>query len=124
MNPFATGVVAAHGLHAVMSRSIAAKAERTVQERLYPFFYNPMWSHFGDMAEPPGAYYYEHAEQVVYFWNMFDQVLLRPALLPVFDNRSLRILTTDGEGSFLTERGLPNKSTHSDHLPILFELSI
>ena len=44
MNPFETGMVAARGLHGVMSRHIAQRGSRTVQGRSYPFFYNPMWS--------------------------------------------------------------------------------
>ena len=124
MNPFDAGVIGASGLHAVMTRQIALKQERTVQSNAYPFFYNPMWGHFGDMhSGPPGTFYYEHAEHDVYFWNMFDQVLLRPALLPIFRNDSLRILQTDGEMSFMTNAGRPSTALVSDHLPILFQLN-
>jgi hypothetical protein len=51
MNPFQEGVVAANGLNAVMARRVAARRRtRVVQEREYPFFYNPMWGHFGDVV--------------------------------------------------------------------------
>ncbi len=125
MNPFESGLVAAAGLNAVMTREIALRQTRTVQSRQYPFFYNPMWGHFGDTAEgPPGTYYYARSEQVTFFWNIFDQVLLRPDLIPFFQNNSLKILSTDGSTSFLSERGLPNASIVSDHLPILFRLAV
>ena len=83
------------------------------------------WNHFGDTGETPaGTFYYERAEHVNYFWNMFDQVLLRPELLTQFRNEDLNILTTDGVNSFLSERGTPDAEVASDHLPILFRLDL
>jgi hypothetical protein len=41
MNPFEEGVVSAAGLHAVMTRRIAEKQSRIVQEKEYPFFAIP-----------------------------------------------------------------------------------
>lgn len=129
MNPFEEGMIAAAGLHAVMTRQTALKEERTVLGQTYPYFYNPMWGHFGDATgTPAGTYYNARSEHVCYFWNMFDQVLLRPELLSAFRNEELQILTTDGERSFLTRSGSPRKSTkehfHSDHLPIVFRLHL
>ncbi len=123
VNPFETGVVVANGLHGVMSRTIAQKEVHTVQSKTYPFFYNPMWNLFGDRTlGPPGTYYYgKSAEPKLFFWNMFDQVLLRPELLPFFDDNDLEILTTDGKHS-LSSKGLPSND-YSDHYPILFKLS-
>ena len=51
MNPFEHGVVAANGLNAVMARKVAARDTRTVLAHEYPFFYNPMWGHFGDAID-------------------------------------------------------------------------
>ena len=125
MNPFDEGVVSAGAIHGVMTRAIASKGSRTVQGREFPFFYNPMWSHFGDgKPGPAGTYYSERSEHVNFFWNMFDQVLLRPQLLPYFSSEDLKILTTDGNSSLLSSDGLPDRSWASDHLPILFRLNI
>jgi hypothetical protein len=119
MNPFEHGVVAAAGLNAVMTQEIALRQTRIVQGRQYPFFYNPMWGHLGDRTEgPPGTYYYSSSEQVTFFWNTFDQVLLRPDVIRFFRNGSLKILNTDGTTSFLSKRGLPNTPVVSDHLPL------
>ena len=52
-NPFEQGMSLCNGLHAVMARQIAEKGGRTVNEREYPFFYNPMWGHFGDGNNTP-----------------------------------------------------------------------
>jgi hypothetical protein len=123
MNPFEPGIVAASGLNATMDRRIAERRERTIAGRQYLFFYNPMWSLLGDASPgPPGTYYRNQTEHVAYFWHMFDQVLLRPALLPVFENADLKVLDTDGTTSFLRGIGIPNEDVASDHLPLLFRL--
>ncbi len=125
MNPFEYGIVAAAGLNATMARSIALRQERSVDFRSYPFFYNPMWGLFGDAIKdrPCGTFYYGKQEPT-YFWNMFDQVLVRPDLLHAFRNEDLEILTEDGNTSFLSSSGLPDSSSASDHLPLLFKLNI
>jgi hypothetical protein len=84
-----------------------------------------MWGLFGDRTDsPPGTYYYASSEQRVFFWTMFDQVLIRPDLLPRFDPKDLEILHSDGTASFLTTDGTPDATTASDHLPLLFRLSL
>ncbi len=123
MNPFETGLIAASGLHATMVRKVAEKKERTVNKRNFPFFYNPMWSLLGDASlGPPGSYYCSQSEHVAYFWHMFDQVLLRPDVLPMFQNNQLRIIDRVGELSLLNNNGIPDKKI-SDHLPVLFQLN-
>lgn len=125
MNPFEPGIVSAEGLHAVMARNVAAKGSRTVAGTAYPYFYNPMWQHFGDADErPPGTFYYQRAEHVNYFWNIFDQVLIRPELLNAFQNNDLQIRATDGEAPLTRSDGTPNRSSSSDHLPLLFRLNL
>ncbi|MEE3717844.1 endonuclease/exonuclease/phosphatase family protein [Tumidithrix elongata RA019] len=126
MNPFSSGVVSANGLHGVMTQNIARKGSRIVQGREYPFFFNPMWGHLGDKGNTPaGTYYYRKSDHVCYFWNTFDQVLIRPDLLDYWDEEFLQILTTDGQQSFLTSNSsTPNSRNFSDHLPLLFRLSL
>jgi len=125
MNPFEKGVIGATGLHAVMSRKIAEEGKRTVSGEDFPYFYNPMWNFFGDLTRgPPGTYYNRRSEPVSFFWNMFDQVLIRPELMNRFNELSLEIVESDGRISLLTEDGYPNKEKFSDHLPILFKLQL
>ncbi len=122
MNPFEPGVVAARGgLHAVMSRRVVHRLWRTVQQENYRFFYNPMWSHMGDRGDAGGTYYHDGSEAVCYFWNMYDQVLLRPELLGEFAPEHVRIVT-EIDGVPLVANGRPNKSIASDHLPVMVEL--
>jgi endonuclease/exonuclease/phosphatase family metal-dependent hydrolase len=123
-NPFDSGMVAAFGLHGMMSQEQTKKRIRKVGGREYPLFYNPMWSFMGDLSKgPPGTYHYERSEQVNYGWNMFDQVLVRPSMIPRFDFECLEIVTSVGEESLLTKRGIPDKS-RSDHLPIVFGIKL
>jgi endonuclease/exonuclease/phosphatase family metal-dependent hydrolase len=122
MNPFEAGMIIAGGLHAVMSRRIASRKTRLVQRQKYKFFYNPMWNHLGDNGEAGGTFYFEGAEHLCYYWNVFDQVLLRPALLDGFAPENVRIPTSIRGYSLLQEDGQPDKETVSDHLPVTLEL--
>ena len=93
-NPFEASLAGAGGLHAVSCREVARREERTIRGRPYRLFYNPMWGVFGDRTPgPPGTYYRSAGGAVNYYWNVYDQVLLRPALmdslsdLPCADDR-------------------------------------
>ncbi len=124
MNPFETIMIKSTGLHAISSSKIAEKVTRIVQEKEYKFFYNPMWSWLGDRKnEAIGSYYYNTSNHINYFWNTFDQVLIRPELIPNFDKESLKILSSDGVKSLLTPNKRPDKS-YSDHLPLLFTIKL
>jgi endonuclease/exonuclease/phosphatase (EEP) superfamily protein YafD len=125
MNPFEPGMVAARGFNAVMTRALAERRARRVQGITYRFFYNPMWGRFGDTRGPGGSYYYDNSgRHDNHYWNVFDQVLLRPDILPFFSPDDLDILTDDGEYSLLDDAGRPDIETGSDHLPLLFRLSL
>jgi len=125
VSPFEPALVSATGLHAVMTSTIAEKGSRTIRGRSYSFFYNPMWNLMGkESPGPPGSYFYRRSDHVSYFWNTFDQVLLRPDLLPYFDRKSLRFISEIGDSSLLTEAGVPNSTEYSDHLPLVFDLRL
>ncbi len=125
LNPFEEGVASAAGLHGVMTRRIARRGQRTIQGESYPFFYNPMWGRLGDdTTGPPGTFYNNRAEHFSFFWNTFDQVLVRPDLLAAFQNDDLRVLTEDGKQALISPGGLPDDNAASDHLPILFKLRL
>jgi len=124
MNPFDTGMVSAHGFHGVMTRTLAGRARRAIQGRDHKFFYNPMWRLFG--AEPPaaaGTHFNWRSEPVAHFWEMYDQVLLRPELAELVAEKDISILFGTRTTSFLKTNGEPD-TTGSDHLPILVKLNI
>jgi hypothetical protein len=90
VNPFEDALTAADGLHGVMDKQVAARPARAVQGHNWDYFYNPMWSRLGDdSAGPPGTYWRAGSGLVNHFWNTFDQVLLRPGLLPFYDPERL-----------------------------------
>jgi hypothetical protein len=125
MNPFEPGVVNANALHGVMTRRIAERNVRVVQGKQYQFFYNPMWGLLGDATPgPPGTYYKARSEHMCHFWNMFDQVLIRPDLLHLFSNEDLEILESNGHTSLLSVQGVPDADVASDHLPVFFRLNL
>jgi len=124
MNPFDLGMIKGPGFNATMCSKTAFGISRTIQEREYAFFYNPMWNLFGDQSGPAGTYYYRKSVHKIYFWNMFDQVLIRPTLIPNFVHNELEILSSDGVNSLLNASGFPDAKNYSDHLPIKFQISI
>lgn len=125
MNPFECGIVGAEGIHAVSDRRIAARGTRQVAGESRRFFYNPMWNYFGDAPpDPPGTYFYDTGTQVNLYWNLFDQVLIRPELLEVFSDENLRVVTEIGSRSLLSKSGRPDSNFASDHLLILLTLTL
>jgi hypothetical protein len=124
MNPFEPGMVSSEALHGVMDRRIAEKGSRTVNAGTRRYFYNPMWSLMGDHASGAlGTYFRGSGAYTHYFWNTFDQVLIRPSLLAAFQEEGLRIVETVGRRSLLAKNGPGLDRKISDHLPILLKLN-
>jgi hypothetical protein len=129
VNPFDDAILDVRGLNALADRRTVQRKDprRFGRPHIEEFrlFYNPMWSHFGDAAQPAGTYYYDKSNpEVDPLWNIFDQVLLRPGLLDRFRSKNLKILTTGGEVPFTWADGTPNGDVYSDHLPIWFQLDL
>jgi hypothetical protein len=123
MDPFEPGVQACDSLHGVLSmREIAARGGTRIWDRqARPMFYNPMWRHHGDReGTPPGTYYYAGSGVSVQYWHLFDQVLLRPALMNCFLPGETRIVHSINGTSLLDAHGRPDTVRYSDHLPLLF----
>ena len=126
MDPFHAGVVSSEGFHGILDKKIASGKTRKVLEEDRHFFYNPMWSLLGSESDgPPGTYYYNASSRPVnYYWHMYDQVLLRPDLIPFFPDSELKILTQTKSDSLITNSGKPDATNISDHLPLMFKLDI
>jgi len=69
-----------------------------------------MWQHFGGrLNAPPGTYHHDNHQHVTYFWNMFDQVLVRPGLIDNLDTERIEIVQNVGSVSLvslLTRKGI------------------
>lgn len=120
MNPFENGMIAASAFHSVPCEKIASSGQRIITGREHKYFYNPMWNLFGDWDENPGTYFHASSEQVVFYWNILDQVILRPSITKYFVKKSLNIIQTIDGISLISDSGRPNLS---DHLPIFFEFN-
>jgi hypothetical protein len=124
LNPFEEGVVAAAGLHAMTTKAGVADGSRVVQDKEYPFFYNPMWGLFGDRSPgPAGSLYRRMSQHVSYDWNLFDQLLIRPEAIRLVEE-DVELLTRIGETDLATSRGRPNRHVGSDHFPLFFRLTL
>lgn len=80
-----------------------------------------MWNLLGDFQYPPGTYYYKSSQEKTEFWNIFDQVMIRPQLRNRFVDTSLKIITETETTSLVDKNRHPSKKI-SDHLPIVFEV--
>ena len=123
MNPFETGMVAASAFHSIpcLQTALSKNGKRKATGREHNIFYNPMWNLLGDFDGNPGTYFRSGSEQKVYFWNILDQVILRPNLAKHLEKGSLKILRSIGEKQLVNSNGRP---ALSDHLPINFNLTL
>jgi exonuclease III len=119
VNPFDKTMINANCMHALPCARLLNRASRVVNGMEYSKFYNPMWNFFGDYTSPPGTYYYSDSNLTCYFWNMFDQVIVRRSLRNSI--RSLKIVTSTNEIDLLSDNETPNRDI-SDHLPICFHI--
>lgn len=128
MNPYEDAVVTASGLHAVPTRKVALRDTRKINKApSNRFFYNPMWKHFGENIEGrAGTYYFSSPKARADYWNIYDQVLVRPNLLAFFKDDDVKILSKDLTDNIplIDSSGQPRADDISDHLPLLFRLHI
>lgn len=125
MNPFEFGMIAADGLNATMDRRIALRGSRVVKGKRLPFFYNPMWRFMHDEGrEVCGTYYFDSGTQENYYWNVFDQAMIRPGLLRYLPEKPVNVVTTIRTRSLLSTNGRPDKDMISDHLPLVLRLDL
>lgn len=121
INPYESACIDARFFHGIPISSEAERKSRTVAGNEYYMFYNPMWNFLGDFQKPYGTYYYNESGTKNTYWNIFDQVILRPALKHRFVKDSLKILTETSTKYLVDTKDHPDKNI-SDHLPILFEI--
>lgn len=122
INPFDPACIGARYFHSLPIFESTQKKSRIVAEEEYYMFYNPMWNFLGDSNKPYGTYYYKDSDSHNIFWNIYDQVIIRPSLKKRFVDTSLKIIT-ETKTKYLTDpKGHPNINI-SDHLPIIFEIT-
>lgn len=117
MNPFDSGMNLAMGLNAMMTKTCVESGRRTHLNKQYDFYYNPMWSLFGDNTDGPAGTIYDTSNQGPYGWSMLDQVIIHHSVIGLF--HSVKILTDAGIVSLMNRNGRPDTNNASDHFPIL-----
>lgn len=123
-NPFDNEIVHLETLNAVMDPDVATRVSCQRDGQTYKYFYNPMWTAYGRRQAPMGTYYYQEPDYVRYYWHVFDQVLLRPDLIPALGDKMPTFITELGDESLIRDNGRPDNSRFSDHLPIALSLNI
>lgn len=121
VNPYDPSLVNARYFHGIPVYEETKRKSRTVAGEEYYMFYNPMWNLLGDTQQPYGTYYYAGTNAVNTYWNIYDQVIIRPVLRERFAEDSLMIIKETQTRFLLDNKGHPNKKI-SDHLPIVFEI--
>lgn len=121
INPYDSSIVNAKYFHGIPIYEEAKRKSRVIAGKEFHMFYNPMWNLLGDAQEPYGTYYYAGNDPINTYWNIYDQVIIRPALRARFVGDSLKIVKETKTRFFLDNNGHPNGKI-SDHLPIVFEI--
>lgn len=121
INPYDASLINARHFHGIPIYEEAKRKSRIIAGKEFYMFYNPMWNLLGDAQEPYGTYYYAGNDPINTYWNIYDQVIIRPALRARFVENSLRIIKETKTRFLLDSNGHPDKKI-SDHLPIVFEI--
>lgn len=121
INPYDLSCIDARYFHGIPIYEDAKREKRTVAGKEFSMFYNPMWNFLGDAKQPYGTYYHAGSDVVNTYWNIYDQVIIRPSLREKFVDESLKIITETETKYLLDNKGHPDKNI-SDHLPIIFEI--
>ncbi len=128
MNPFEDGLISSKGLHNINNKEIALTKTRNYNSRAYSFFYNPMWNFLGEKSKGTvqGTHFYNSYRPINHFWNMYDQVMIRPELISNFDENKLDIISSINDKPLLHKKSqftVINKNI-SDHLPIKLQIKL
>ena len=119
VNPFETLCISASVMHGIPYREeVVKKPNRIVQKNTYQKFYNPTWKFFGNTEAPYTTYYFDNSGRASnYYWNAFDQLMIRPTLVDAFDESTFKIIKEAGNHMLLKDQK-PDRIGYSDHLPL------
>lgn len=122
LQPFSFGVSDALAFNATMSKEKAKKINRKMDGIDCYYYYNPTRKLYAGKNEAQGSYYCDNDQQgKSMFWYMFDEVLIRPALINAFNDDYFSIVTTQNGEKMANSNGIYG-NIFSDHLPIKFEI--
>jgi len=117
INPFDNACISASILHAIPFMNEVKNTTRMVQNREYQKFYNPTWKFYGNRSIPYTSYYKNNSDMINFYWNVFDQVIIRPQMINAFCDDTFKIIYKT-MNHILIQADKPDKINYSDHLPI------
>ncbi len=133
VNPFESGMISPIGFNATLSKVIAQSGPRKFIKE-FEYFYNPMWNFTGDIKyengnlKLPGSYYFKNNDDVNQtFWNLFDNLIIRPNLTAEIDLTSITLLENSGTHKLVNKVGEVfqiDSVNYSDHLPLIFNIKL
>lgn len=122
INPFEDGLINAQGINSVRCTKVAYRGLKRSGIKI-DYFYNPSWKLLvNENGEAAGTYYYQNGD-FIHYWNVYDQVLMRPNLISKFNYSSFKAIEKTKSFSLLSQKKRPDPD-FSDHLPIVFEFNI
>lgn len=117
-NPFDEEIIQRDTFNAVLFKKLIEKQENiTYQSKKYRRFYSPVLDYLSESTETYGSFYYSSGSAPL-FWNSFDQVLVRKALVNRL--KDLKYCKTINGKSLLKD--IKPNSAISDHLPLIVEI--
>ncbi|MCR4315873.1 MAG: hypothetical protein NUW37_05915 [Planctomycetes bacterium] len=121
VNPFDLGFISPSALNSLPCLKTARMKRK--RNGNINFFYNPCWNLLGDRSgdgdKVAGTFFYKTPSDDEHYWNVLDQVILRPSIGGRI--RNLRVMESAPNLDIVDSRGRPGIS---DHLPIYFELDM
>lgn len=122
LQPYSQGIAGVFGFNATMSIMKARKQYRRVDGEKRYFYFNPMWKIMGDNKLVQGTYYVDNDQQdLSMFWYSFDEVLIRPYFIDMFNWEYFGVVENTENYSLIKGHKI-DKISFSDHLPFKFEI--
>ena len=114
-NPFDDELLRISAFNAVLFKKVIEKSEtRTVDNKKYRRFYNPILNYLSEDTETYGSYYHI-GDSNSPIWHSLDQFIVRkPLMNKITDFRYIKTI----DGKSLIKSVMPNKDI-SDHLPLI-----
>ncbi len=124
IDPYSESMNSVNLFNSVMSISTAKRKTRKYKEKDFDYYYNPMWSFFGENGKGSvhGTYQHKPSEVLSFEWHILDQFLIKSNLADLVDEKELDIITEIGGTNLLTKQKNIDDSI-SDHLPIIIKIN-
>lgn len=132
INPFELGMISPIGFNATLTKVVAKSGQRDFMNNMFDYYYNPMWNFIGDInyqsgqLKLPGGYYFKSNDSVTQtYWNLLDNLIIRPSLIDEIDLASITLLEESKPHVLvnkIADEYQIDSVNYSDHLPLIFKI--